>query len=597
MILQALNHYYERLADDQQDIAPYGFSRQKISFCAVVESDGTLNGFEQVVSEVRRGKPIPQGVIVPGQSKPSGAGINPCFLWDNATYMLGMVPEGRGSDWAESRFEAFRDRHLSVEKELDDAGLCAVCRFLAQWRPERIADHPELVEMTRSFGIFRLRGEKGYVHQRPAIANWCREQIAKNQQGDIGVCLVSCEPAVLAQLHEPKIKGVADAQSSGALLISFNLDAFESYGKSQSYNSPVSRRAAFQYATALNHLLADSKHRVQVGDATTVFWTERPTEAEEIYPSLFAGGVPAGRETEDDETLAKVRAFLDRLRRGKPDELAGRLDDPDTPFYILGLAPNAARLSVRYWLTGTLGQLNAHLAKHVRDLDIVAPDAQVPAIHDLLRETAPLKKGYPDASKIPKTLAGGLVRAVLTGGRYPPAFYAAILRRIRCEQFIDRNKRNGWRKAMAYRAAVIKACLIRNFDKEISMALDPDQPEPAYQLGRWFALLEKTQKDALGENINSTIKDRFYTAASSTPAAVFPRLIQLSQHHLKKIEKPAWRVTRERQVQEVADRLDGFPRRLGLEEQGLFHLGYYHQTTALYTKKSDNTETPDQESE
>jgi len=600
MILQALNQYYERLLQKaDRDVPLFGFSVQKISFCVVLERDGRLHAFEPVVSEVVRGRPLPQQLVVPGQSKPTGSGVNPCFLWDNATYMLGQVPEDRQTEWARERFEAFRGHHLAAEREIDDPAFSAVCRFLEHWDPEALGNHPELSEMARNFGAFRLRGEQGYVHERPAVSDWWRRQAATPGEGQAGTCLVTGDTAALANIHEPRIKGVLGSQSTGATLVSFNLDAFESYGKSQSYNAPVSRRAAFQYATALNRLLSDDRRKVQVADATTVFWTEKPAPAENVFPSIFAMTPRPSEADEDAVTLRRVHAFLDRLRRGKADDLTDLLGELDTRFYVLGLAPNASRISVRYWLTGTVRQLAKHLARHVRDLEIVGLDDRPPTVQELLRETAPPKNGYPDPDKIPRILTGGLVRSILTSRPYPAAFYAAILRRIRAESFAVPTKRKDWRSAMVRRAAAIKTYLIRNFGKEIPVSLNPDHPEPAYHLGRWFALLEKIQKDALGENLNATIKDRFFTAASSTPSAVFPRLIRLSQHHLNRIENVGLRVTRDKQVQEAAGRLDRFPRRLSMEEQGLFCLGYYHQTQALYARKSDSetSETPRKESE
>ena len=597
MILQKLNAYYERLeADPKEDIASFGFSLQKISFCVLLEPDGTLHSFDPVVSEVIKGRSIPQKLIVPGQAKPPGAGINPCLLWDNATHILGQVPEEHDEQWARKRFEAFRDRHLEIEKDIDDPSFSAVCRFLEKWGPENLTDYPDLAEMTASFGVFRLRAQKGYVHDRPAVRSWWSKQIETSDQQQTGVCLVTGQSAPIARLHEPKIKGVADAQTGGASIISFNLTAFDSYGKTQSYNAPVSERATFHYATALNHLLADRRRRVQIGDATTVFWTERPTPIEEILASLFSGPSVAQEDTEDTETLDSIRAFLDCLRQGKPDDLADQLGDPDTPFYILGLSPNASRISIRYWLVSTISELCINLSRHVHDLDIVAYDDRPPTVQQLIRETAGPKKGFPDPSKIPKNLTGELLGAILTGRPYPHAFYMAILRRIRSEGFANRQKRKDWKRAMSIRAAAVKACLIRNFKKEIIVSLQTERPEAAYQLGRWFAALEKTQKDALGDNLNSTIKDKFYAAASATPATVFPRLIQLSQHHMSKIDNTGQRIVREKLIQEIASQIENFPRHLKIEDQGLFHLGYYHQTQAFYTKKNDS-ETPDNESE
>jgi CRISPR-associated protein Csd1 len=591
MILQALNQYYERLqADPSNDIAPYGFSRQKISFCVCLEHDGSLFAFQPVVSEVVKGRPLPQSLVVPGQAKATGGGLNPCLLWDNATYMLGKTPEDHTAAWAAKRFEAFRDRHLSLENEICDEAFSAVCAFLKTWSPVKIAEHPGLDVMIRSFGVFRLKAAKGYVHERPAVIDWWRRQMGSTDGEAIeGHCLVTGKRLPLARLHEPKIKNVLNAQSSGAVLVSFNLDASDSYGKSKGHNAPTSQLAAFQYATALNRLLADRGRRIQIGDATTVFWTETPTPAEQLVPPLFAN-VQGLTEAEDEQIVQSIRSFLDRLREGKKDDLAQQLGDPKTQYYILGLSPNASRISIRFWQSGSLGELCKRLARHFCDLDIVGLDDHFPTIRDLLRETAPPKSGWPDEEKIPKPLATGLVNAVLTGQPYPMSLYSSLLRRIKSEQFVSHDRRKDWMRAMVVRAAAIKAILIHNFRKEIPVALDSTRPEPAYHLGRWFALLEKIQQEAHDNVLNATIKDRFYAAASSTPAAVFPRLIQLSQHHLRRQANIGLKTTREKQVQEVADQMASFPRQLSLENQGLFHLGYYHQVKSLYTKKNQEIE-------
>lgn len=582
MILNALNEYYERLAaDPNQGIAPVGYSLQRMSFCVVIPADGHPPQFQSLEMDNGGGRSIAQSIIVPGQSKPTGAGINPCLLWDNSAYLLGFRADDPKPDRTKQCFEAFRERHLSLEDEIQDPAFSAVCRFLEWWQPERAADHPELTDITQSFGCFRLQGETGYIHQRPAVRKWWESQ-SETDNPKQGICLVSGEERPIARVHSPKIKGVRGAQSAGAAIVSFNLDAFESYGMSQSYNSPVSEQAAFQYATALNCLLADRSRTVLLGDATMVFWTETATKAEQLIPGLFASPPPPAAEGEDNEVLTQLRAFFNRLAQGKPDELAGLLEEADVPFFILGLSPNAARVSIRYWLASTVRQLTQSLSRYAKEVDLVgAPDGMLPTTRQLIRETAR------EADDIPPMLSGALAHALLTGAPYPMAFYQAILRRIRAEQFVDKNYRKDWIKAMHRRAAAIKAVLIRNFKKEIAVALDIDRPEPAYHLGRWFALLEKTQKDAMGENINATIKDRFFTAASSTPASVFPRLIRLSQHHLNGIESKGMRINRERQFQEIADRLHDFPRNLSLEAQGLFHLGYYQQMKDLYTKKSD----------
>ncbi len=587
MILQSLNAYYERLeADPDVDIAPLGFSRQKIAFCVTLNKEGSLHEIEDIRTQDGN-KHVPKPLVVLGNAKPSGAGINPCFLWDNPAYLLGYKADDKKPERTQESFEACRARHLEAEPAIDDVAFVAVCRFLEKWEPSQAANHETLVDISTGFGIFRIRGEKQFVHERDAVQAWWRQQLASMEENDtdvLGQCLVSGESGPLARLHEPKIKGVWGAQSAGALLVSFNDSAYESYGRERKragYNAPVSEQAAFQYCTALNRLLAKgSKQRIQIGDASTVFWTEKPSEAENFLPWVFE----PSKEAKDDSQKNAVEKILQQIAVGG---YPGELGEPNTPFYVLGLSPNAARISVRFWWPSTLGKLVENLHLHFADLKIARSDRDIefPAVWQLLRETVR------DSKDIPPLLSGAVMRSVLTGTPYPNMLFSSVVRRIRAD-----------REVRYLRAAVLKACLNRNtrlgiepLEKEIAMALDPDRPEPAYRLGRLFAELEKTQEDAM-PGINDTIKDRYFGAASATPGSVFPRIIRLSQHHLGKLEKGT-RTYHEKRIQEIASGLDSFDTHLSLRDQGLFAIGYYHQRQDIFTKKSDKASEKTQEKE
>jgi len=571
VILQALIDYYERLANDpESDVVPYGFSRQKISFCVVLEADGSLHGFQDERIE-SGGRLRPRLCVVPGQAKPSGSGINPCFLWDNAQYMLGYKPDDPKPERTAAAFEAFRQRHLDLEGTIDDPGFHAVCAFLRQWDPRNADNFPDLGEITTHFGVFRLAGCHGYVHESEAVVRFWREQ-SRPDSAFIAPSLVDGEEQPIARIHEPKIKGVSGAQTSGALLVSFNQDAFESYGHDQSFNAPVGEVDAFRYCTALNRLL--SERRVRIGDTTVVWWAGAPTPME-----TFFGAVLDDHGGEDEEAQQRIGAFLNRLRRGVGGDDLGDLDQP---FHVLGLSPNASRLSVRFWLVGTVGQFRERLAQHLRDLEIVGDEDDAPplTIRRMVLETAPPKNGWADADSVSPLLAGEVARAILSGSPYPRALLTGVLGRVRIEGFADREKRKDWIAAMHRRAAIIKACLIREArragqNKEIPVSLNKDHPSTAYQLGRLFAVLEKAQEDAL-PGIKSTIKDRYFGSASSTPAAIMPRLIRLNQHHMGKLE-PGWRINRDKQIGEICEKIDEIPAHLPIEDQGLFALGYYHQ--------------------
>lgn len=599
MILNALVEYYDRLeADPEHDVAPFGFSRQKISFEVVLNLDGSLHAFQDArrESESRR---IPRSLVVPDQAKPSGSGINPCFLWDNAQYMLGYKPDDPKPDRTGRAFEAFRDRHLALEQEIGDDAFSAVCQFLRTWDPARAAEFPELPEIAGSFGVFRILGSHEYVHEREKVLAYWRGQIDAGADAMEGPSLISGTVQPLARLHQPLIKGVVGAQPSGAAIVSFNLDAFESYGKSQSFNAPVGVEDAFKYCTALNRLLSDKRRRVQLSDATVVFWTERPTGFELDISMMFAEQRAAGASlelAEDQKTIDRVRGFLNRLKAARAGD---RLEDADVRFYVLGLSPNASRISIRLWQAGTVQQSAERLGQHLADLelDYRRPDARPLTLRQLVLETARPKKGWPDEKSVSPLLAGTVFRSILSGGPYPQSLFTAVLERIRAEGFAHKDKRRDWLEAVHRRAAILKAYLVRKArlagqKEEDLVSLNKDHPNPAYHLGRLFAVLEKTQEEAYDNQLNTTIKDRYFSSASAAPVTAFPRLLRLHAHHLEKIEHPGRRTNLEKLIQEICAHLEGFPGHLPLDEQGLFFIGYYHQRQAFFTSTKSDTEAP-----
>lgn len=591
MILHALQTYYQRLASDPSSgVALPGYSEQKITFVVVLNPDGTLHGDqvkdgrrEEVIS-LRNGKTKsdlrPTSMIVPGGAKPSGSGLNPGFLWDNTGYMLGFKFEDPNPSRTRESFEAFKARHLAVEQEIHDEAFSIVCRFLEKWTPEQAAAQPLLADLTTGFGVFQIVGGQEYVHERPSIRRWWDDQQTKAATGELGVCLVTGRLAPIAVLHEPAIKGVVGAQAGGAKLVSFNCDAFESYGKEQGANAPVSEEAAFAYCNALNLLLGRDRQRLLIGDTTTVFWAERAKQgvgeppADECISFLLDS---AQQEPQDPVTRERIRLVLDKAARGvlSRDDLG----DPSAPFYILGLAPNASRLSVRFWYPSTLGDISDRLQQHIQRLSLVRqwdessknPDPLIPSIWQLLRQTAR------EAKDIPPLLGGALLTSILSGGPYPEAFVTAIMRRIRADRNVN-----------YLRASALKAWLIRNKNQPIHSMLDESNTQPGYLLGRLFAALEKTQQDALGD-VNAGIRERFYASASSTPRSVMSRLLKLFNFHIAKLEG-GHRTNREKLVQEILDPLKSFPAHLTLEHQSLFALGYYQQRKALFPKKDQPTE-------
>ncbi len=591
MILNSLNDLYSRLADDPDyEIAKPGYSPQNISFRVVLKPDGSLFAIQDARIEGASGKFRASRQLVPGKAKPPGSGINPCLLWDNTTYLLGYKKDDPNPARTEKSFQAFREAHLALENEINQPHFSAICRFLENWSPEKAREYAEsnsqIDELTTGFGIFSIQGQAKAVHEQREILAWWDAREA-SAEGDRGQCLISGKKdAPIARLH-PKIKSVVGAQSSGASLVSFNATAYESYGKDQSYNAPVSEKAAFQYGTALNALLngkQSSKHRIRIGDTTCVFWTDRPSIVEDAFGVVATEGSNAPAKTQDSNLRSKIETFLEQVQQGgKPTDQLD-IDPAETNFYLLGLAPNAARLSVRFFHRSTVAELLENLRAHHRDIEIVReweeakgkrlPDPEFPAYWQLLSQTARI------SDEIPPLLGGALMRAILENTPYPEALYSAVLRRIRADRTIN-----------YLRAAIIKGTFTRNKNhkliKPITTMLDIENKDPAYLLGRLFAALEKTQYDALGD-LNAGLRDKFYSSASATPASVFPRILRTYQHHLAKL-KGGQKVIRERLVQNILDGIPatGFPSNFNLKSQGIFALGYYHQRKDFFTKKEE----------
>lgn len=578
MILQSLHALYDRLKDDPDyKIAPRDYSLQKVTFKVVLRPDGTLLDIQDVRHE-RGGRKLPRQVRVLGATKPSGSGLNPRDLWDNTAYLLGFKPDDPKPERTKQSFEAFRKRHLDLETEVGSPAFSTVCRFLEQWTPEKAAEYPILSEVANGFGVFQIAGQTAFVHEDKAIDSWWRRHLGdRDVQRVEGQCLLTGEWTSIARL-QPMIKGVVGGRAQ-ASLVGFNDSAYESYGKEQSYNAPVGEQAAFEYAAALNALLDGpmcSRHRMLLGDMTVVFWTDRPTLIEDIFARFAEHGAaePPDSEVQDEAVRKRLEVFLKALRKGVEEYDELNEDTDQTRFYVLGLSPNSARLSVRLFLQGSLRELLVDLRRHYSDMRVERqfgegsrrPDPEFPPIWMLLRQTAR------EAKDVPPLLGGPLLRAVLTGTRYPEGLYAAVVRRIHVDRLVN-----------YLRACIIKGFLARNYKQEVTMSLDGERTDPAYRAGRLFAVLEKTQADVLGE-VGASIRDRFYGAASAAPRTVFPRLLRTYQHHLAKMEG-GLKVNREKLVQEILDSFTDFPAYLNLAGQGLFALGYYHQMRDFYRKK------------
>lgn len=575
MILQALAKYYDDMLS-RGDISAPGWGKSKVNFALCLDENGNIADIASLLVDAVVGKKTvkrPQMIDLPLTAK-AGSSISPNFIWDNSTYFFGVDKKGKPKRSIEC-FEASKKFHHEMLDEVNNTVSKAILSFFDSWNPEKALENPFLSEVydevTENANlVFRVCGR--YAHEDEEIkAAW---QNHYNKKDGVKMqCLVTGKEDTIEATH-PVIKGVKDAQSSGAAIVSFNAPAFCSYGHEQNFNAPVGSSAAFAYTTAINHLLADKKHVQYIGDTTVTFWADgaEPEYRDFAFSALFGGESSQGL-TDDD-----ISAALKRLSEGLPFEELGL--DPEKPFYILGLAPSAARISVRFFLRNSFGKIMRNVNDHNERMKIkksFEDDRETIPIWAMLRETVNLNS----KSKAPSpAMAGATARAIFSGTRYPASLLEGVMLRIRAESKVNRN-----------RAAIIKAYYLKNENKDcpkevLTVSLNENSTNVAYTLGRLFSVYEAVQQ-AANPGINATIKDKYFNSAAARPASIFPILGNLAQKHLRKLEKGK-QIYFDRQISELKSILgEEYPQTMNLAKQGSFDLGYYHQTQYRYTKKED----------
>jgi len=574
MILQALNDYYLRkqASPDPKDRLPeFGFEEKEILFIIELSKDGRLVNISDTREYLGK-KQVAKRFLV-AQSVKRASNIAANFLWDTAEYALGVDTKGK-PDRVGLQHAAFRSKVKGLPASVQsDEGLVALNLFLDSMDLTALERHPIWAEIkeTNPNISFRLHGDVELITQRPGL-----RVAPQSTEGAVqGWCMVTNQESEIERLHA-SIKGVWGAQSSGANIVSFNAEAFNSYGKEQGANAPLSSAIAFSYTTAINHLLdRGSRQRVQVGDTSTVFWADKQHQLENLVPDLF-GEAP---KDDPDRGTEALKALYEATRTGK-----FAVGAPDDLFHVLGLAPNAARISIRFWETATAKDIASRIQQHFEDLRIVHKphEPEHMSLFRLLSGIAAQGK----ADNIPPNLGGDMARAIVEGLPYPNTLMNLAVQRCRAEQEVT-----------YYRAAAIKAWLNRTIrrknlnttepETEYTPMLDLTNTNSGYRLGRLFAALEKTQEDA-SPGLNATIRDRYYGAASSTPAAVFSTLLRLKNHHIGKLHA-GQAVNRERLFGEIMGGLSKIPSHLPLPDQARFALGYYHQRQAFFTKSDKPT--------
>lgn len=563
MILQALKQYYDRKASDPNgDIAPEGFEHKEIPFIIVLDLDGSVVQIEDTRRKVGKQERAKSFLVPQAEKRSSGVKAN--LLWDNAEYVFGICTK----DKPERVVEQHREFVARIDAlDVDDAGIHAIRKFLSN-NPQAALEQSEFAAESKEknpFFAFRLNEDSCLISERPAVV---RRICDSSSEATRGRCLVTGEMDGIANL-QPSIKGVRGANTTGGNIVSFNLAAFNSFGKTQGANAPIGEKAAFSYTTALNFLLGrDSTQKIQLGDATTIFWSDKPSHFENEF-ALFLD------EPTKDDPDAHTNAVAALLRA--VDTGVMPIDDARTRFFVLGLAPNSARISVRFWQTGTVSDFSQRIAQHFKDLQI----CHAPHERDYLSMWWLLTRisAQGKTENIPPNLAGDWMRSILAGRPYPDSLFQAALRRIHAE-----------REVSYPRAAILKACLNRKLrlnpsaEKEITVSLDKESRNIGYRLGRLFAVLEKIQEEAQ-PGINATIRDRYYSAVSGTPASVMPILMRTKNHHLAKLDDKGRKIYFERLLGEIIGEISDFPNQLNLQEQGRFAIGYYHQRQDFFTKR------------
>jgi CRISPR-associated protein Csd1 len=604
MILLALKEYYDR----KPELPRAGFEMKEIPFVLVLNPDGTPVSLNETYEGTGKGRRAKRFLVPQAVKRSSNVVAN--LLWDNPAYALGVDSEEQPESVAE-RHAAFRQRIENLGLG-PDPGVAAVCSFLS--KPDKtealqvFGNSWEGLQRTGADLSFQLNGQSGLIVQQPSVQAAVINMVAKTED-DKCICLVTGEPQPVERLHAA-IKGVWGAQSSGANIVAVNnkiqnganvgeTPAFSSFRKQQGYNSPVGKEAAFAYTTALNYLLGkDSKQRMQVGDASTIFWSQEPSALEDHIADFF--GEPP--KDDPDRNVRAVASLFQSVYTG-----AFSLGDSRTRFYVLGLAPNVSRIAVRFWIVDTVAGIAGKICQHFEDTRIVhgPRDQDTLSLFRLLISTATQGK----SENILPNLGADVMRAILAGLPYPQTLLEAAIRRIRAEQS-KKDKRTGKPvPSVTYeRAALIKACLNRSTrsnkpkqKEELHVCLDLTNTNVGYQLGRLFATLERiqirkfTQKS--GKEPNSTIRDKYYGSASGTPVAVFGTLIRLSKHHLASLENTGERINFEKLLGEIMCGINDFPSHLQLDDQGRFAIGYYHQMQDFFSTRNGSNHRKEAEDE
>lgn len=591
MIVRELCSLYNRMLEDpDRDVPVMGWSSEKVAWEIIIDQEGSVREVLPLASGETDG-PVRYRVLKVPEHETRSSGIKPYFCCDNAKYLFGL-DEKRGVEC----LAASRDLHNAVLATCDDAEARALLRFFG--RDDHLAHLGDAVIetiFTGGFMVFRMLGASHRVHDASPIREAWNAYGAPDVDAPSGYCSVTGKMAPRARLF-PQIAGLPGAQSSGASLVSFNFDACESYGMKKTYNASLSAEAAFAAGTALREVLGNRERRIRFGNTFVVFWADRPAPREESAVfQLFGGALPA----EDDQTNQQVQQTLLSMRMGKKRDGAF---DFNARFCVLGISPNAARLSARFFYQSTFGDLMRNYAQYLEDIEISG--VATTALGSLLRQLAPQGK----QENVPSTVISQCFYALAAGSAFPEALQKLVLMRMRADQAT----KNPW--DLGQRASLLKGCLVRKrrmkgvavTERErIDMEMNPENQSSGYLLGRLFAVLERTQLAALGE-VNASIRDKYIGAAATTPARVFSTLLRGYEVHISALRKKnkGLAIKFDREMNEIVSHLSSvspvLPKTLDADEQAEFYIAFHQELGHLWKARgvddaADNTVSTEEE--
>ncbi|MCD7741300.1 MAG: type I-C CRISPR-associated protein Cas8c/Csd1 [Ruminococcus sp.] len=601
MLINALCNYYDMLAQDSENdkIVPEYLSQKDVSYMIMISEDGKITDILGFPDKDERTKKNGKATIcLPRRSEKSAVDLN--IVEHRGKYIFGLdFKDGRLTTKFDKANDSrkngvFREGNLEFFKDLDSPIDKAFYKFLENWKPENETENPILIKLgkdiCKDLFCFALDGHPEIMlHEDAQVIEKYKQFYMRDMQeklvgqGNVSMDAITGEIKPIADLHD-KIKGLLGGQPSGCLLVAADKPAFESYNKAKSLSANVSVDSMKKYTSALNMLLSDSHHKIVVGDTTIVFFaiSQKDENESEIVKFFFSS------KLDSDEIESELEGILNAVRKGKvPDYSALDIDVNDS-FYVVGLTPNASRISQRFIYRNKFGAILDNVILHQKDMAVKynGKDISVGMItHELISPKS-------TKEKVSSSIVSELFKAILNGTNYPTTLLETVIRRVKADSDDPENNRY-FIKLNDTRAGIIKACLNRrarlsNKEEEIKMGLDETNTNQAYVCGRLFAVLEKIQQEASDNKLNKTIKDSYFATAMSKPSTVFPKLFSLAQNHLAKLE---YSVHFNKMLGEIVGLLDDeFPSTLSLEDQGRFVIGYYHQNGELY-KKKENAQT------